>query len=125
PCRAAASAASRARYHTDAWTITMSPVPGDLGDVGQVSELADAGLGGEGRQRRPGRGPRSPRLLERGADPPECPAPAYVGGGLERFRRSRSRAALQRDQVEVAGERVPEIRPLLGRIDPRHQVRGA
>ena len=59
---------------------------------------------------------------ERGADALERPAAADLGGGFQRLGRCRAGAALQRYQVQVAGQRVPEVGPLLLRVDPGDQV---
>src|SRR5215813_10139868 len=60
--------------------------------------------------------------VERGRDPLERPAVADLGGGLERLGGARAGAALQRHQVEVAGEGPLEVGPPLGRVHPGDQV---
>jgi hypothetical protein len=71
---------------------------------------------------RPAQGAR-PRLVQGGADPLECPAAADARGGLQRLGRPRACSALQRHQVQVAGERVPEVGSPLGGVDFGDQVR--
>ena len=73
-------------------------------------------------QRRPRRRPGPAGRVERAGDPAERPAVADLGGGLEGLGRAGARAALQRDQVEVAGQDLPELGPPLGRVDPGDQV---
>ena len=62
--------------------------------------------------------------LQRGVDALEGPPGADLGRGLQRLGRPGAGAALQRHQVEVAAQRVPEVVALLGRVDVGHQVGG-
>ncbi len=84
-------------------------VTGDLGDFGQVGEFVTPVEFSQIRESLPGRPARLSRRRQRSGDPLESPATADLGGGLKRLGRCGARAALQHDEIEVAGQRVPEI----------------
>src|ERR1700722_3794324 len=92
--------------------------------LSQIGEFDNAGLLGQIGQAVPWRAAGLPRPGQGSGDPPTPPAAADLARGLKCLGRGRSGAALQRDQIQVAGQRVPEIGPLLGRVYPHHQVGG-